>query len=216
MSPGPRGNLVASGLMSMGCRGITHSCGVQWYWSLGMGLWEVMIQGIQDLGPGLLLQDQLHHHLHGTALRIPTLFQAVFIPTLAGLPRVLASRPPLYVLLFLVPWLLGPYTGVHGVGSKPSRGQQRAGTAETPALWGSARRGGGGRPASWRPLQTAGTRDPPRGVEPWPGHPLPLRPSRPARPPPAGGTSVLSSAPEDRRTGWDPFGKALEFWGLPP
>lgn len=70
--------MVASRLVSMVYRGITHSCRVQWFCSK---LWEVMIQGLQDLVPGLLLQDQLHHHLYGTGLRIPTLLPPILIPT---------------------------------------------------------------------------------------------------------------------------------------
>lgn len=115
----------------------------------------------------------------------------------------------------LVPWLLGLCTAVRGVGSKPSRERLRAGTAETLPLWGSAPRDVGGRPASWRRLQTAETRDPPPEVAPWPAGalssaPLSPRPGFPASP--AGRASVLSSAAEARRTGLDPCRKAPKFW----
>lgn len=57
------------------------------------GLWEVMLQGIQDLVPGSRLQDQLHHYLHGTGLRTPTLFQPVLVPP--SRPSLGPRIPPL-------------------------------------------------------------------------------------------------------------------------
>lgn len=174
-----------------------------------------MIQGIQDLGPGSLLQDQFHHHLHGTELRIPTLFQPVLVPTS---PSFLRSSHPAPLGHTLSSTLA--FRPIHR--RSWCRKQTRPGAAArrdcrnstTLGKCSTQRRLTTSQLAAAANRSAAGPTPGGRAIDCGRPFLLSFYPGFPDAP--AGGAPALSSAPEGRRTGWVHFAEPPESCSLFP